>query len=140
MRLSIRAIAGAAGALAMAAAPAVAQASPYTDQVDFNTPSGNIGCTVSSAGAACEIADHDYPAPARPDVCHLAYGDRIYLDADGAQFHCHGDKLVESSAQILAYTHSVTVGRFTCVSTVDYVECSGPAHSFRLARGFYSLA
>lgn len=106
---------------------------------EFQSPSGNIECIVGNTGAACEIANHDYVSPARPAECHLAYGDRVSLDASGVRFNCHGDRLVGSTAVILPYGASITEGPFTCVSTVDYVQCTGYGHMFRLSRQAYDI-
>ncbi|MEU6587516.1 DUF6636 domain-containing protein [Nocardia sp. NPDC046763] len=140
MQFPIRVLTGAAALIAVSTlGPAIAQATP-PDFVQFRTPSGNIGCTVSATTAACEISQHDYATPPRPENCHLQYGDRLVLENTGVvDFHCHGDRLVESTAAVLDYGTNVTVGGLTCLSTTDYVECAGAGHSFRLSRQAYTI-
>ncbi|MEV6771883.1 DUF6636 domain-containing protein [Nocardia sp. NPDC051030] len=106
----------------------------------FRTPTGNIGCLVSDGMAACEIYNYSYSAPVKPADCYGAWGDRITVESGGTQFHCHGDRMVEATAPVLDYGSRASIGQFSCLSTVDYVECAGPGHSFRVARTFYTTS
>ncbi|MEC3915490.1 hypothetical protein [Nocardia sp. CDC160] len=140
MQFSIRILTAATALITVPALScAVAQADPTTDEVSFASPSGNIECLVTPTLAGCEISAHDYANPPGRDCPHSAYGDRLIMDSTGVQFPCHNDRLVGTTPGVLDYGHRVTVGGYTCLSTVDYVECSGGGHRFRLSRQSYSI-
>ena len=85
---------------------------------------------------ACEIAQHNWVAPPRPDSCHLDWGSRFRLDqAVGARFDCYG-QWSPTPDQTLAYNSSISHGTITCYSKTTDVTCSDTytGHYFRISQ------
>jgi len=91
----------------------------------FDTPSGNIVCSVSSEGATCEILRKRYtPSVPQPTDCPLDYGHRLTVDADGgAEFSCYGDSMSEIAEGTLPYGNYVRRGPVSCVSQPSGLTC-----------------
>ncbi len=105
----------------------------------FLTPSHNIGCLVTSDAARCDIRQHSYKSPPKPDTCNGDYGQSIEVTREGvAGFICVTDTVVNPKAPILKYGTSTVVGDFGCTSTEAGIHCyylkSDPAHGFDLSR------
>jgi hypothetical protein len=130
----------AATALAGFAFPATAKAE------QFQSPSTNIRCFIGegvdgAVSVACEIAQHNWVAPPRPDGCHLNWGSRFRLDqAVGTRFDCYGQSL-PTPDQTLAYNSSISHGTITCYSETTDVTGSDTytGHYFRISRESYAL-
>lgn len=122
-------------------APAASTTSTPTtpsDQVAFSSPSGNIRCVVSSAGARCDIGSRSWRPPARPASCRDAWGKGLSVDARRAGLSCAADPV--PSGPGLAYGRRVARGAFTCLSTSDGIRCTGSTgHGFMLSRARYAL-
>ena len=57
----------------------------------FESPSGNIGCIMESHGVRCDIREHDWQSPPKPDSCELDYGGGLFIGAKGrAVWVCAG--------------------------------------------------
>jgi hypothetical protein len=114
----------------------------------FRLPSGNIACTITSAGrdkemVICEIAEHSYLNPPRPPDCHLGgWGNRIAMEQGGTPvWRCHGDALLADGLPMLPYGQTAAGGPITCISGIDGVTCadSSTTHFFRVSRESYQL-
>jgi uncharacterized protein DUF6636 len=116
----------------------------------FQSPSGNVYCGLGeSVGqsdtttfAVCEIRDHTWAAPPRPNPCMGGWGDRISMRQGGApQMSCHTDTLKDPGSPVLEYGRSRTLGELTCDSETSGMTCTdrGSGHFFRLARDNYEL-
>ena len=110
-----------------------------TDLVRFSSPSGNIRCVMSSAGARCDIASRTWKPPAKPASCHFDWAQGLVVSASGASFTCASDSAGGGSA--LAYGSSLTRGDVRCDSAKDGVTCTHrpSGHRFSLARASYLL-
>ena len=129
------------------AATVALSATAHADGV-FQSPSGNIACTITSAGndterVICEIAEHNYLSPPRPPDCHLGgWGNRILMEQGSAPaWKCHGDALLADGLPTLPYGQIGSGGTITCDSEIDGVKCtdSSTSHFFRVSRESYQL-
>jgi hypothetical protein len=113
---------------------------PAADLAAFESPSGNIRCSISSQGARCDISHRDWTAPPRPASCILDWGQGLAVDADGASVVCAGDTVERGSA--LAYGTSIDRGEFRCESEQAGVQCTHrpSGHGFSIARSAYRLS
>jgi hypothetical protein len=133
---------GAAAAAVLIAAAGAAAQPPVTSAIDFQLPSGNIGCRVTATDAVCLIHTYTYSPPRRPADCHAAWGDEIAMHVGQlAHFACHSDLPVDSSAPQLPYGGVQQAGKLVCHSTIDYASCDDTSdkHGFQLARGFFTI-
>ncbi|MEV6069932.1 DUF6636 domain-containing protein [Nocardia sp. NPDC052001] len=107
----------------------------------FIAPSGNIGCLVGPEGAVCQIRDHSYLSPQRPDTCHGAYGDVLAVQNERARITCHTDAPIDFHSPIVDYGQQVRQGNFVCTVSLQYVQCvnATTGHGFQIAREFYTV-
>ncbi|AYE96540.1 hypothetical protein C0J29_18815 [Mycobacterium paragordonae] len=126
-------------AVAVLALPATAHA----DGQDFQTPSGNIACSLSSTGVACDINEHTYTPPPPPECGqHLAWGDRFVLEpGKPATIHCHGDTVRVPGERTLNYGQTASAGTLSCISEQSGVKCtdSSSGHYFEVSRDAFKL-
>lgn len=107
----------------------------------FQSPSGNIGCYLSSSGARCDIAQHSWSAPARPKRCDLDWGGGLGVNRRGSRGYvvCAGDTTLHQGPR-LAYGHRVRGWGMTCTSRMSGMTCrNARGHGFRLSRESYRL-
>ena len=108
----------------------------------FQSPSGNIVCSMARTGAVCEIAEHTFSPPTKPSDCELDYGTMISAQAtEPASFVCHGDTAFGHEVPVLHYGQRMTNGLFLCSSTQAGMACStiDGSHGFELSRAAYRL-
>jgi hypothetical protein len=107
----------------------------------FITPSKNIGCSMTTVGARCDIGDRSWTAPPKPASCHLDYGNGVSVSASGATVSCAGDTVLAATTNVLAYGHGVSNGQVECVSQTTGVRCEylATGHGFTLAKEAYTL-
>jgi len=136
-------------ALAMLAAFAALVTHP-TARADtfyqFQSPAENIDCEMGSLGnkafASCEIADHVWAAPPRPDRCEGEWGNRFELQQDTpATLVCSSDTLRGSDMPTLSYGSAWSVNPLSCDSEPSGMTCTdrGTGHYFRVSRDSYEL-
>ncbi|WP_142282240.1 DUF6636 domain-containing protein [Mycobacterium sp. IEC1808] len=120
-----------------------AHAEPY---YAFQSPSGNVYCGLGQSDAttfaACEIRDHTWPAPPRPNPCMGGWGDRISMRQGGApQMSCHTDTLKDPSSPVLEYGQTRSLNSLECDSEASGMTCTDTSsgHYFRLSRDNYEL-
>lgn len=102
----------------------------------FTSPSGNIGCAMTTAGVRCDIDEHSWPTPPKPKSCSLDYGNGLSLSKHGRpKFNCAGDTTLGIGPP-LSYGDAVRKGRFLCVSEEVGVRCVNRrnSHGFLLSR------
>jgi hypothetical protein len=112
----------------------------------FQSPSGNIECAMGSLGnkafASCEITDHMWQAPPRPDRCEGTWGDRFALDQGvPASLVCSSDTLRSNGLPTLSYGSTWPVNPITCDSEPTGMTCTDAStgHYFRVSRESYEL-
>ena len=140
---------GAAAAATVAVAATAAGAATADAESAYQTPSGNIVCTMGTyqdgrGFVACEVADHTWAAPPRPAGCHLNWGSRFRLEQGSpVGFDCYGQPLVPPGAptETIDDGHSQSAGTITCDSAPTAISCtdSGTGHYFRVSRDSYML-
>ncbi|GAA4357800.1 DUF6636 domain-containing protein [Angustibacter luteus] len=124
------------------AGPAAASTPPEPagDLVQFSSPSGNIRCALSSAGARCDIGDKTWAPGARPGDCQADWGTGLFVDGARASVTCASDAVDGGSA--LKYGKAVTRGDFTCRSSKDGISCrdGSSGHAFSLSRAAFQVS
>lgn len=130
-----------APASAPAPTPSVVIETATSETSEFVTPSGNIGCAITTSGARCDIGDRSWTAPPKPASCPLDYGNGVSVGANGAQLTCAGDTLLHLTTTVLAYGHGVRNGPYLCVSQSAGMRCDNETtkHGFTLAKEAYTL-
>ncbi len=133
-------------ALVVAAAAALAIALPATARADvhnFQTPSGNIVCTIDNTSAACDISDFIYEPPPPPECGkHIAWGSRFVLaPGNPGAIECHGDTLRVPGEPTLNYGQTISAGTITCDAQPSGVKCTDTSsgHYFQVSREAYSF-
>lgn len=100
------------------------------DLAEFQSPSGNIWCTISDSAATCQINQIEYQPP-QIDGCadnDLA-GKVIQVTTEGAEYPCPEGDIAGAPAgdrEVLTYDPEQTtaVGDFMCTSTTTGVTCT----------------
>lgn len=127
----------------LAAAALIHPATAHADTQNFQTPSGNIACSLDSAGVACDISEYTYTPPPPPECAqHIAWGDRFVLEpGKPAAIHCHGDTVRVPGERTLNYGQTASAGTLSCVSEQSGVKCtdSSSGHYFEVSRDAFKL-
>lgn len=110
------------------------------DQVQFASPSGNIGCVLSSAGARCDIAERSWEPPPKPESCTGDWGQGLTVTGDAPTFVCAGDSVL-GSGEKLAYGKTLQRGDYSCLSEKDGMRCQNTksGRGFVVARASYAV-
>ena len=102
----------------------------------FETPSHNIGCILTEQGARCDIRDHSWPLPKRPQSCEFDYGGSLFIGNRGrGEYGCVSDSAM-GAGPVLPYGRTIRKGRFVCASEEIGVRCVNRrnSHGFLLSR------
>jgi hypothetical protein len=102
----------------------------------FQSPSGNIGCSITRTAVRCDIAQHTWPTPRKPRSCDVDYGGGVQVGRRGkGSFVCAGDTALHQGP-VLDYGKRIRRGRFRCRSRTDGVRCTNRrnGHGFFLSR------
>jgi len=110
----------------------------------FQTPTGNIGCTIAGGTARCDIVRRSWSPPARPASCPpiVNFGQGLQVGSAGAGgVVCAGDTARDPSSARLPYGTASQVGAFLCVSRASGVTCSNRStgHGFQISVQRYQL-
>ena len=131
------------GAALLISAPAAAM-----DLHSFRSPSDNIHCLFitddeARSSVECELRSRANVRPAllRPADCDLEWGSRFALDAKGnAGMVCHGDTLIDPSADVVGYGKQLSAGGIACQSAETGMTCTNNrGHGFSLSRAKQKL-
>jgi hypothetical protein len=123
-------------AVAVAACFGALAAGPAGAATFFKTPSGNIGCVISTSLARCDIRVKAWKPPPPPASCPVDWGNGLEVDRRGTgRFTCAGDTVL-GGKRVLGYRKSIRRGRFRCTSRRNGVTCLNVRneHGFMLAR------
>jgi hypothetical protein len=147
--MKIKMIAALSIASAATAVGLAATAHADNQEVDFQSPSGNIACTMLLVPGAngnnnvqCDLADHTFQTPG---TCRTsATGVAAILNISRPQPDVGCDEyasLLPSSWPVLDYGHSRSLGVLTCDSEPSGVTCTNTStgHFFRLSRDSYQV-
>ncbi len=108
----------------------------------FASPTGNITCSITDAGARCDVVERSWTLPPRPTGCTGAYGTGAVLEPGRpAELSCAGDVLDTAGVGVLAYGRAVRYAGITCTSRETGVLCedTGSGHGFEVARAAYRV-
>ena len=122
--------------LALTITAALLVAAPAGAATFFETPSHNIGCVISKSGARCDIREHAWKPPPKPDSCPVDWGNGLAVGRRGfGHWVCAGDT-VFGGKRVLGYRKSIRRGRFECTSRRNGVRCVNERneHGFKLSR------
>ena len=111
-------------------------AAPAAAATRFESPSGNVGCVISTAGARCDIREHSWRPPPKPRSCPVDWGNGLAVERRGfAHWVCAGDTVL-GAGTVLGYRSSITRGTFTCTSRRNGVRCVNgrTEHGFKISR------
>jgi hypothetical protein len=125
--------------------PATPVAQQVTASGPFQSPSGNIQCTmyISTNGlsnANCAVIQHDWVAT-QPENCHLAWGSRVDLEEGAAaKFGCYGQEMPPPT-HTLEYGQIQTLGSISCDSETVGIMCidNNTGHYFSVSRQTVNL-
>jgi hypothetical protein len=98
----------------------------------FQTPSGNIGCSVGRDEVFCSIAEITWSPPPVPDDCEPpaseTWGHSISLRRDGATFLCTDQGMIGDDTGLLTldYGKAIRKGPFACESREQALVCIVP--------------
>jgi hypothetical protein len=117
------------------------------DLYQFQSPSGNISCVLAAFQGAvphvsCEIVDHTWAPPPKPQFCEGEWGDRIGMDQGSPpRLTCHTDTTRGSGLAILRYGETRSIASITCEGSPVGVTCADMStdHFFRLSRESHDL-
>ncbi len=106
----------------------------------FQTPSGNIHCSIMGDGLRCDILNRSYTPPPRPRSCGFDWGGSVTITPRGAALLCVSDSVVNPEFPRLAYGTSWEGKGVSCISTQAGLRCSNAAgQGFDLSRARLSL-
>jgi hypothetical protein len=113
------------------------------DSYAFQSPSGNIGCTMTTKVASCEIENYTWFIPRPPDYQMGGRGNVFLLGQGSAPIAgvWHSDHEFPDGSPTLNYGQRRTVGTITCDSETSGVTCtdSSTGHFFRVSRDSYQV-
>lgn len=109
----------------------------------FQSPSGNVGCSIEPMRVRCDIAERSWGPLPRPADCHpnVSSGQGLDLDAGGESgVVCAGDSVL-GFGDILPYGDAIQAGSLQCDSTEAAMTCHDRTsrHGFTLSRQGYEL-
>jgi hypothetical protein len=130
-------------AMTSVAATIALPAAAHADTNNFQSPSGNIYCSLDASGAACDISEYTYTPPPPPECAkHISWGNRFTLTPGRpAAMDCHGDTLRVAGEPNLNYGQTVSAGTITCASSEQAgMKCTDSSgHFFRVSRDSFQL-
>jgi hypothetical protein len=108
---------------------------------NFQSPSKNITCVLTTSAVRCDIIRKTWTAPTRPASCQLDWGNGMYLNEGEAGFVCAGDTVVGTATMVLPYGTSLQAGNVRCDSGNAALRCmdNSSQHGFTLAVADYNL-
>ena len=105
----------------------------------FRSPTGNIGCAMSTQYVRCDIQQRSWRPPPKPRSCDVDFGQGLAVDRSGrAGFVCAGDTVLHVGRKV-AYGTLVRRGRFACRVRTSGVRCLNTRnrHGFSLSAQRY---
>lgn len=122
------------------ALPAVANADT---EYDFQSPSGNIACSMTNNDVQCDLGNHTFQTPGTcrkpaPGVAVSMRTDDTAPPPVGCDMYA---SLFSSSWPTLNYGQTHSVGTITCDSETSGVTCTttSTGHFFRLSSDSYQV-
>jgi hypothetical protein len=130
-------------ATAAVAATIAVPVTAHANSQNFQSPSGNIACTLDTGGAACDIREYTYQPPPGPECAkHIKWGNRFTLmPGQPGAMACHGDTLRVEGEATLNYGQTISAGTITCASDLSGMKCTdnSSGHYFQVSKDSYNL-
>jgi hypothetical protein len=122
-----------------AAAPGAQPTGPPADQIAFTSPTGNIGCTLSSVGARCDIDSKSWEPTPKPEDCQANWGVGVQVGPESAGLVCAADSVL-GQGEPLDYGDAHQVGAYRCTSSEEGMRCENTetGRGFTIARAAYT--
>lgn len=115
------------------------------DSLGFQSPTGNIHCSIytwtGSAEVRCDLREYTASYSRRPPGCDLDWGMAFVVGASGpGVLGCVGDTMIDPGNPVLPYGEAVSLGGISCVSAKTGITCTnGEGHGFSVARAKQKL-
>ncbi|MFI6072905.1 DUF6636 domain-containing protein [Actinoplanes sp. NPDC051343] len=108
---------------------------------NFQSPSKNITCDLTTGAVRCEIIKRDWEPPPKPASCELGWGHGMSIENGRADFVCAGDTVIGTASEVLPYGSSLRAGNVQCDSGNVSLRCvdEKSQHGFTLAVADYNL-
>ncbi|WP_156745826.1 hypothetical protein [Mycobacterium sp. ACS4054] len=102
----------------VAATIGMAGAAHADDSYDFQSPSGNIGCSLNTHGASCEVLNYTWFIPRPPDYQMGGRGNIFVLGAGSAPVAgvWHSDHQFPDGSPTLNYGHRALPARSRAIA------------------------
>jgi hypothetical protein len=125
----------------LGAAPSPSELVTVVKEANFQSPSKNITCDLTSGAVRCEIVKRDWQPPPRPASCELGWGHGTSITNGEADLSCAGDTIIGTATEILPYGSSLRAGSIQCDSGNAAMRCvdQKTLHGFTLAVADYKL-
>jgi hypothetical protein len=125
----------------LGAAPSPSEPVSVVTEANFQSPSKNITCDLTTGAVRCEIVKRDWQPPPRPATCQLGWGHGMSIANGKADFVCAGDTVIGTASEVLPYGSSLRAGSVQCYSGSTAMRCidEKSAHGFTLAVADYNL-
>jgi hypothetical protein len=147
--MKIKVIAALSIATAATAVSLAATAHADIDEVEFQSPSGNIACTMllvrgdnGNNNVQCDLADHTFPTPGTCKTSATGVAAILNISRPLPDVGCDAyASLLPSSWPVLDYGQSRTLGVLRCDSEPSGIACTNTntGHFFRLSRDSYQV-
>jgi hypothetical protein len=104
----------------------------------FQSPSGNIGCSLLDGRARCDISKREWSPPPRPPGCpnevDFGQGLEVGRNDESGSFVCAGDTTLNPEAPKLAYGSNDSSGGLVCASRTAGIACTNSSgHGFAIS-------
>ncbi len=107
---------------------------------EFQSPSTNIHCNIVKVrggnSARCDIDEHSFTSPPKPETCHFDWGPFVKVRKRAYWACVRGPATGSPDVPVLHYGHSRTVGHVRCTSRRTGMTCTNlkTRHGFKLSR------
>ena len=120
------------------------------DEIDFQSPSGDVICAMAQSQdtsehgkgwVLCQVLNHTYPQPPLPD-CPVGGRDYELHEGAPASVGCQGGLIVGSLPPAIDYGQTRSIGTITCDVEPSGVTCTdrSTGHFLRLSRDSYQVS
>ncbi|MEV6848380.1 DUF6636 domain-containing protein [Actinoplanes sp. NPDC051411] len=130
-----------ASEVGLGAAPSPTEPVSVVTEANFQSPSKNITCDLTTGAVRCEIVKRDWQPPPRPASCQLGWGHGMSIANGKADFVCAGDTVIGTASEVLPYGSALRAGSVQCYSGNAAMRCIDETsqHGFTLAVADYNL-
>lgn len=111
------------------------------ERANFQSPSKNITCALTTGSVRCDIGNRNWQPPAAPSSCQLDWGQGMTIANGKVSFVCAGDTVMGTATFVLPYGSSVRAGSVQCDSGNAAMRCTDQKtqHGFTLSVQDYNI-